>query len=514
MYFNVHRIQIPRLSLLLFFAAFVSLLQACNEDVYVEPKLYGAVRGQVFFSTTQQPAGGALVRVSSTGRSVVTDSSGRFFFDSLVTGSYTLQITRTGYQTEALTVQIDDERTQNVTAYLRNDVSTDRPPTMPASPSPATGSLNVPTTVVLKWKATDPDKRDSLLYEVRLFKEGETAYTTIGFEQKADSILVRNLLYNTTYYWQVVAKDSKSSTVGDVWTFRTASIPDFSFLFARRDERERFQIFASNEAGATFQLTQEGSNWRPVASPNRERIAFLSNIDTETHLYVMNKDGSNLRRVTTVPVNGISLLDLSFCWSPDGTQLLYPSNDKLYSVRTDGTGLRLVYQAPTGRFFAGCDWTEQGNRIVARTTGGNVYDNELLLVSPDGTNPTVIFTRKMNRVSNPVFSVNGQQVLFSLDASGFQNDQGRQLNARIQLLTLSSGALADLSNGKPEGTNDLEPRFSPNGAFVIFTNVDNTGNRDKIRQVFVLDVARAATNLPVTQIRDLKIDQAEMPFWR
>ena len=43
----------------------------------------------------------------------------------------------------------------------------------------------------------------------------------------------------------------------------------------------------------------------------------------------MNIDGSNLRRVTTIPVSGLMPSDLSFCWSPDGTQLLYPSNNKL-----------------------------------------------------------------------------------------------------------------------------------------------------------------------------------------
>ena len=80
-----------------------------------------------------------------------------------------------------------------------------------------------------------------------------------------------------------------------------------------------------------------------------------------------------------------------------------------------------------------------------------------------------MYTRRSARVGNPVFSVDGQQILFSADSTNFQNEQGRQLDARIYRLTWSTGALADLSNpqatnnntqtNKVAGTNDLEPRF-------------------------------------------------------
>ncbi|MCY7350568.1 MAG: carboxypeptidase regulatory-like domain-containing protein [Cytophagaceae bacterium] len=498
--------------------AFLGGLQACNEDLFVEPIVYGTVRGQVFYNTSRLPVAKALVRLSPTSRSVETDSLGNFRFDSLDAGSYSVIVTApgSGYATQTATVQITDERIQVMSIYLRDDRGSNKAPNPPTKPSPASGAINVPTTVVLRWDATDPDRRDSLSYDVQFFREGDISPTTIGLNLRRDTLVVPNLQYNTTYYWQVIVKDGLTSTKGDVWSFRTVTFPDFSYVFARRTDG-RLQLFASNATSETQQLTQTGSNWRPIVSPNREQIAFISNAETETHLYVMNRDGSRMRRVTNVPVAGISPTDLSFCWSPDGTQLLYPSNDRLYAVRTDGTGLRLVGQAPAGRFFAGCDWTAQGNRIVARTTGANVYDNELVLLAPDGTNPTVSTSlfKKPGRMSNPVFSVDGKQVLFSLDLSDFQNEQGRQLNAHLQLLTIATGAVVDLSTTKRDGTNDLEPRFSPNGASVIFTNADNTvvvtgiGQRDIYTQSLT-GSGSGSNNFD----RKILIAQGEMPAWR
>jgi Tol biopolymer transport system component len=290
--------------------------------------------------------------------------------------------------------------------------------------------------------------------------------------------------------------------------------PDYSYVFVRRMNGQ-FQIFGATADGVVNQLTRSGSNWRPIVSPNRQKIAFISNTDTELQLYLMNLDGSNRQQVTTVPIAGLSAADLSFCWSPDGTQLLYPSNDRLYAVRTDGTGLRVVSRTRTGRVWAGCDWTPQGTLIAARTTGTDLYDNELAVFSSDGSANRVVYTRRDARVGNPVFSVNGRQLLFSADSTNFQNEQGRQLDARLYLLDLSSTAVADLSraqsstggstqSNKIAGTNDLEPRFSPTGGNIIFTNTDNTGLNQ--RTVYIADTDG--------RNRKVLLQQAEMPYWR
>ncbi len=68
------------------------------------------------------------------------------------------------------------------------------------------------------------------------------------------------------------------------------------------------------------------------------RIAFSS----EDDVYVMDADGSHLRRLTTAPGP-----EFEPSWSPDGTRIAYRDsrrginrNDEIYVMNADGTGDR------------------------------------------------------------------------------------------------------------------------------------------------------------------------------
>ena len=489
-----------------------------TEDVSPGRPAIPIVRGRVLLSANQQPAENALVTLSPNNRVVITDASGSFRFDSVTTGSYTLQAAKAGYITQVAAVTVTATTLPLITLLLTEEnKSPNSPPTVPTLIAPAINSTVQPTSLTLTWNATDPN-RDSLTYDVFLFKPGATTPTSSYTGLTDDALVISGLDYNTTYLWQVIASDGTSRVNGPIWSFVTNAFPDYSYTFARLMNGQ-YQIFGSNATGSASQLTQNGSNWRPTFSPNRQQIAFISNANTDLHLFIMNVDGSAIRQVTTVPIAGLYQTDLSFSWSPDGSQLLYPSNNRLYAVRTDGTGLRTVAQAPTGRVFAGCDWTPQGDRIAARTTGTNVYDNEITTFQADGSDVRSVYTRRSSRVGNPVFSVTGRQLVFSADSTEFMNEQGRQLDARIYLLDLNSNGITDLSvdqttgpsvSGridKTRGTNDLDPRFSPNGAQIIFTNVDNSGSGT--RSVYTLDVNPTGPNN-----RKLLFTSAEMPYWR
>ena len=60
---------------------------------------------------------------------------------------------------------------------------------------------------------------------------------------------------------------------------------------------------------------------------------------------------------------------------------------------------------------------------------------------------------------------------------------------------------------KQAGTNDLEPRLSPNGAKIIFTNVSNTGTGECI-------IMTADFDGQTSQNRTVLIKGGEMPYWR
>lgn len=501
----------------------LAIVWGCNEDILVEPTQYGSITGQVLNKKDGQPISKAAITLSPSGRTVKTDTTGRFRFDTIQVGKYTLKAAKEAYRDEVATAEVAGSYGTVTILYMVNE---NPPPTEPILVAPTAGATTVATTTVLKWKATD-SAHDPLTYDIVVLREGSPTPIQSFSGIKADSLVLKDLDYGTTYTWQVTVSDGVNAVTGKIGSFRTDVFPNVSYVFTRK-VTNHFQIFAATSGGRAIQLTTNGSNWRPVVSPNGKQIAFISNMETQHHLFVMNIDGSHQQKATTVPISGYMLMDLSFCWSPDGTELLYPSNDKLYAVRADGSGngLRMVSQAPAGRYFAGCDWTrtpqEQGDRIAARTTStGSVYDSQIMVIPVKaGTagSPATVLTRKNHRVGNPVFSIAGDKLLFTIDTSGYQNELGRQLESRLYLLNLNTPkfTLTGLSGGQSTGSqtlsnltgfNDLDPRFSPDGAKIIFTNSSNTGTGEP--SVWTMDLTGDKSQNRVSLLKD-----AQMSYWR
>lgn len=102
---------------------------------------------------------------------------------------------------------------------------TNRAPDIPTVYSPANNSTGQSPDSALIWWCSDPDG-DALTYDV-YFGTNPTPAATVFKGLKANYLFQYYLSYNTTYYWKIVAKDSKgASTEGPVWKFRTGSQPN------------------------------------------------------------------------------------------------------------------------------------------------------------------------------------------------------------------------------------------------------------------------------------------------
>lgn len=484
------------------FSLSLIVVLSCTEETYVEPKLYGSLKGQVLGVTDKKPVKDVVVRITTLGKTISPNDQGYFTFDSIPVGKYSITTSVAKYKTDVSSIEIEEKKATDLLVLLNKDDGQNKSPNQPTVVSPLNEAQATNLSVLLAWKSSDPEK-DTLRYSVILFKEGQNTTVPISKDQFTDSLRVSNLDYQSTYYWQVIVKDSVNNPVySEVWSFTTKDIPDHPYVFSRVID-SNYQIFSSDSTETT-QITNIGGNWRPMASPNRQRIAFISNRSTEAHIYVSNRIGKDVQKVTTVPIGGISLAELSFCWSPDGTEILYPAYNKLYAVHPDGTGLRVVATAPSGRFFAGCDWTSQGNKIVARVTGSSVYDNELYVINASNGGMNRIVSAGSAKMSNPNLSVDGKLALYTLDITNFQNNEGRQLDSRIFVIDLNSGIATNISTEKINGSNDIDARFSPNNAKVIFTNTSNDGF--SVKKVFTMNT-NGTNRMPL-------LNNAEMPYWK
>jgi TolB protein len=183
-----------------------------------------------------------------------------------------------------------------------------------------------------------------------------------------------------------------------------------------------------------------GSNYLPAFSPDGTRIAFMSNRDGNTELYVVNRDGSGARRLTNHPAT-----DGSPTWSPSGAQIAFASDrtggssPQLYLINADGTGLQRL---PVPDSYADKPtWSPAPyNEIAysARVGGGfdiHVYDF--------ATRQTRKVTFGEGANESPSYSANGKHIAFMSSRAG---------NYQIFTIGRDGNGLKQVTR---EGTNTL-----------------------------------------------------------
>jgi len=114
-----------------------------------------------------------------------------------------------------------------------------------------------------------------------------------------------------------------------------------------------------------------GSNLSPAPSPDGSKVAMILSKDGWVDLYVCNKDGTGLKRLTRSPQD-----ESSPCWSPDGQWILYAGKPGEH---------RALYK-----------------------------------ISPDGGDPIHVSTAGVLNPSSPSWSPDGKWIAFTSQMGGFQ----------------------------------------------------------------------------------------------
>jgi Tol biopolymer transport system component len=263
------------------------------------------------------------------------------------------------------------------------------------------------------------------------------------------------------------------------------------------------EIYAAvSESGSSqiWAFTQDDRNSRPVTSRERDglvrashpsvsadgtRLAFSGYTGDRADIYVINTDGTNLRKLTSSVANKLQIIPGI---SPDGRLIVYESNrgetdsdnSHLRIVPVDGGDDRQLTVTDGTYEDAGPKFSPRGDVILFASDRNNRRGHhDLYTINVDGTNLTRL-TRGANNAYSRSWSPDGRRIVFNSQVRLNGSDPGygelRIIDAdgrHLRKLTsfrrnLRFSPVNPVPGRPPALRGDVTPAWSPNGKFIVF----------------------------------------------
>ena len=209
-----------------------------------------------------------------------------------------------------------------------------------------------------------------------------------------------------------------------------------------------YEIYEMNLAsGVVTQLTNSlGVLKAPEVSPDGKWIVFgLGTKEDGEEIWVMERSGAKPKR--------INKRGWDPSWSADGTQILFASDSngsiQLYVMNADGSGVKRItdFDALRGR----SDWSPDGAWMV--TYNGPSWKREVFIFRPDFTDVRQL-TPAGGNSQGPSFSADGKWVAFT----AYFDHYGDDLGCEIYIIRVDGTDLRRLTDN---AYCDYQPRWGP-----------------------------------------------------
>ncbi|MGE0527464.1 MAG: translocation protein TolB [Bdellovibrionales bacterium] len=168
-------------------------------------------------------------------------------------------------------------------------------------------------------------------------------------------------------------------------------LPGDAFLLLTLSKGGNADIYKMTADGKALTPITHGPNGalnvEPAISPDGKTIAFSSDRLGNPQVFLMNADGSNVRRHTRV-----GKYNSSPAWSPDGKTLTFATQEgqhfDIFTIGVDGTNLKRLTDSkkPNGKPASNesPSWSPDGRHILF--TSNRTGRFQLYVINADGTN--------------------------------------------------------------------------------------------------------------------------------
>ncbi|MEC1262134.1 S9 family peptidase [Bacillus swezeyi] len=230
----------------------------------------------------------------------------------------------------------------------------------------------------------------------------------------------------------------------------------------------------------------KGRNQHPRWSPDGSMLAFTSNRDETTQVYVMNTAGGEARKVTDIPYD-VSQPE----WSPDGRSLLCSVKLTKDESPADKEKTKLEEHEPL-----------EVDSLVYKADGQGFKRGkytQLILVDLETEEIKQVTDQERDHLSH-AFSPCGKMIAFSANLTG-------KADARVNdvyLMTLSTGETKRLT-GKNGIFSSLS--FSPDGKYLAFLGNEKEFQNATLDKAWLYDIEKGKVSC-LTEMLDVHLSDA------